>query len=321
MPTNIITGLSAAVGAGGNVDVQPPVGQAYRMIDFTNNAAMVADVPDVEVRLRDGTLADAIILIDPTTNPGRRIRPVELYITRDNYCRIVNTGGAGSNIGYFGELVNALNVRADLVTIGAGANVNIQPPAGESWKITCWGASTWTVAGDLNPSPTIRVTNGTLILSAIVRPTMVRGQDKIAAWYINNTIYLNVIDTGGAGVVFGYSGIRIPQTVISSLNDVANGATLDIRPAAGQDWVVTEISSEMWAGAGAPNDYPDTTVSLINGANLSELLEAGSVDTCIRWNSDMELPISRDNYLRITNVNGANSEIGVLGYLKRTYSS
>lgn len=318
-----ISNMAAGVGAGGNVDVQPAAGHAYKIIDVGNNAAFVANVPDVQVGIRDAVLADAILLLDPTTDPGRRVNQLEVYITNGNYLRITNTGGAGSNISYFGEEVNVNNVRADLVAVGAGVFSDIQPPDGEVWKITAWGYSVFTAGpADINPDCIVGQTDGTLVASVIIDQTMVRGQDKKAQWIIDHNNYLRVTDgTAGAGGVFGYSGIRIPQTCISDVQDAIAGGNIDIRPAINTEWVITEIGAELWAGAGAPNNYPEIQVSMIVGANLSEILEGGGVSTPLRWNSEMNLSIDYTHYLRVTNLNGgAANEVAWMGYLRRSYS-
>lgn len=321
MPSNLITNMTAGVGAGAFVDIIPPAGQAYKITDVGSQHAFVGNVPDVMVSLRDAVLADAIIWNDPTVDPGRRTRQLRLYVTMDNYCRLTNTGAAGGNISWYGFRVNANNVIVDLVSIGAGAEVNIIPPAGQNWCITEWGASKWSLAGDLNADIQVRITDGTLVATAIVQPTMVRAQDKAVEWYINSNCYLRVFDDSAGGIIFGYSGLLTGKTIISGVSDIGIGGTLNILPPAGQEWVITEFAGETWAGGGAPNNYPDLQVSMVVGANLSEVLEAGSVSADLRWNTSlMELHIDQAHSLRVTNINAAANECGYLGYLLRTYS-
>jgi hypothetical protein len=316
----LVTNMQAAVGAGGTHDVIPPAGQEYLIRDVANDVAFVANVPDIQVALRDGVHLNAIILIDPTTSPGRRTRQLELYLTHAMYMRLTNTGAGAGNLSWIGERVRAGLSISNIVTIGVGATVNIQPPAGQTWRITEWGASAFTGAGDINPNVIIGITDGTLVASMIVQPTMVRGQDKEYDFIIDHDVYLRVTDNSGAGIDFGYSGRREPYTCISSVQDVAGSGNLDIIPPAGQEWVITEIAAETWGGAGAPNDYPDIGVSVRVGANLSDVLEAGSVATSLRWNQRLFIPIDNTHYLRIVETSTANNEVGVLGFLRRGYS-
>lgn len=317
----VISAMSAAVGAGGTVDVQPAAGVGWLINHVANDVAFVGNVPDLQLAIRDGVVADAIVTIDPTTDPGNRTRPRELYITNTNWLRITNTGGAGANVAYSGEEVRADTIITDLVAVGAGASTDIQPPAGQTWLITEYGYSVLTLGGDINPDCIVGITDGTLVNSMLIQQTMVRGHDKPQRILIDNTLYLRVTDgTGAAGGIFGYSGIRVPETSIGSLTDVVGSATLDIQPPATQEWEILDIGAETWGGAGAPNDYPDIMVSLMVGANLSELLEAGSVATSLLWNQEMRILLTNATFLRITEVSTGNNEVCVLGRLLRQFS-
>lgn len=308
--------MQAAVAGAGNVDVTPPAGQAYLIKDIGSDVVFVTSVPDIQVAIRDAVLADAIIQVDPTTDPGKRTRQLELYISPANFMRITNTAVGAANLSWYGERVDPNIVRSDLLTIAAGLTVDIQPPPGETWRVTEIGASTFTVAGDINPDVSVGVTDGTLVASLILDPTMVRGQDKPLDLYINSTDYLIVTDTSGAGIVVGFSAVRVQETAISSIQDVAGSGTLDIRPPATQEWCITEIAAETWVGI-APDGYPQITVSMIVGANLSDILEPLP---SVRWNSKMELLIDYTHYLRIVEGSAGNNEVGILGYLKREFS-
>lgn len=316
MPSNLITNVSLAVGAGGNVDVRPAVGQEWLVNDFASSAAFVTNVPDVQVSLYDGATA-CISLLDPTTNPGKRGRQYKFYLTRNLYMRITNTGGAGTNVGYFGELVTPGLTRSAIVAIGAATGVEIQPPVGETWVITEIGSDTWTAGpADINPDVQLGITDGTLVASRITLETMVRGQDKQLEIYIDNDVYLYAYS--GTGCNFAYCGRRVPPTCISSVQDVAGSGNLDIQPPADQQWVITEFAAETWGGGGAPNDYPDIAVALRTTGN-SNVMEAGSVATSLRWNSEMKLKIDNGHFLRIAETSTANNEVGVSGYLERSF--
>ncbi len=316
MPSNIITNLSAGVGAGASATVRPAVGIEWVINDFGSQHAFVSNVPDLQVSLTDGVLT-SICLLDPTTDPGKRTRQYKFYVTRDVYMLVTNTGAAGCNVGYFGEIVQSGLTQSDIITIGALAYGTVQPPVNQSWVITEWGTSAFTGAGDINPACEVGLTDGTLVASRIVLPTMVRGQDKQPEIYINNDVYLNIYST--PGVDFAYTGRRVPPTVISSVTDVVGSGTLDITPPVGDEWVITELGGETWNGGGAPNDYPDFNVSLMVGANLSDILEPGSVATSVRWNTEMRLKIDNTHFLRATEISTANNEFCVSGYLQRSY--
>lgn len=316
MPSNLITNISAAVGAGASIDIIPPAGQEYLVTDFFSQHAFVANAPDLQVGIYDGA-NNCISLIDPTTDPGKRTRQYQFYITHDNYLRLTNTGAAGANLGFTGERVRSGLTRTDIVAIGAGLGVEIIPAAGETLLVTEIGVTTWTAGpADINPDVSVGLTDGTLINSIILDPTMVRGQDKQLQIYINMPIHLYVIDTSGGGNNFAYSARRVPVACRSAVLDVVGSATWDIRPAAGEEVVVTELAAETWAGA-APNGYPDIIVSLMVGANLSDITKAGAAS--LRWNSDCILKIDHDHWIRVTENSAANNEVGYSAYLQRGY--
>lgn len=315
MASNIISNISAAVGAGAVATVRPPVGEGWLVSDFGSDLAFVTGVPDLQVQLTDGATT-GIILLDPTTDPGKRTRQLKLYITNALYMTITNKGAGGANISFVGEKVNANNIRSGTVTIGAASAVVIQPPANETWQITEWGANPFTVAGNINPACEVGLTDGVLVASRIIRPTMARAQDKQPNIIIDNDVYLNVYST--PGIEFYYSAIRIPNTCISSVTDVVGAATLDIIPPVGDEWVITEIGAETWAGAGAPADLPNIIVAMRVGANNSEIIENGALLSA-RWNSDAILKIDNTHFLRVTENSAGNNEVCISGFLQRSY--
>jgi len=312
--SNIITGISAAVGAAASITVRPPVGEAWLLNDFASDVAFVAAVPDLQVSLTNGATA-GIVLLDPTTDPGKRTRQTKIYITNAVYASIKNTGGGNANLGWFGEKVNLNNVRSGTVVVAGTAYNTVRPPVGETWAITSWGTSVFTGAGDINPACQIGLTDGALINSRIVLPTEVRAQDKQPNIIINHDVYLNIYSTPGCD--FYYSAIRIPNTSISSVTDVVGSANLDIVPPVGDELVITEVGAETWAGGGAPNDYPNINVFLRTTVN-SELLVAGA-GASTRWNTDSILKIDTTHFLRIVEVSTVQNEVCVSGYLQRSY--
>jgi hypothetical protein len=314
MASNIITNISAAVGAGASVDIRPPAGEGWLITDFGNDKAFVAAVPDVQVQMTNGATA-GIVLLDPTTDPGRRTRQLKIYLTNAIYATITNTGGAGANLAWVGEKVNVNNIRSGTVVVGPTAYNVVRPPVGETWLITEWGTSAFTAAGDLNPACEIGLTDGTLVASRFVLPTMVRAQEKQPQIYINRNVYLNIYST--PGVNFYYSAIRVPQTAISSITDVVGSANLDIIPPAGDEYVITDIGAETWGGGGAPNDYPNIIVLPRTTVNSEVMAAAAGVS--VRWNTDSVFKIDTTHFLRITEASTANNEVCISGYLQRSY--
>lgn len=92
---------------------------------------------------------------------------------------------------------------------------------------------------------------------------------------------------------------------MSDVQVLGVGATVDIRPNVGEDWEITLIGDSRRIGV-QPNQVPDLNLSIIDaGGVVSEVLRG--VDLA-HWLSEQTLPISRDNWLRITNL-GAGCNI------------
>jgi len=313
--SNVISNISVNVGA--PFDIRPPAGEEWLIKDFGSSNAPVTGVPDISVAFNDATPTPCQTLIDPTTDPGKRLRQYNYYLTNAIFLTVTNTGAATPEISWLGEKVRAGLTVSAIAAIGAGGTIDIRPLAGITWNITEYGSDVWTAGpADVNPDVSIAITDGTLILSLIIDPTMARGQDKEIDWYISNAFYLQVTDTGGGGQNFAYCGRLVPETCISFVSDVAGSGIYDIRPANDAEWLITEFSAETWLGA-APAGYPDMTVSVMVGASLSNLLtNAGE----LRWDQKFHLNIDRTHWMRITETSTANNEIGFLGILKRIYN-
>jgi len=315
----LVSGMSAGIAAAGTYNIRPAVGEAWVIYEVGSEEPFSGNIPDLSYGIVDGALTLAQIVQDPTVAADKGNRPKEIYITRDNYLEVTNEVAANPCfISFTGERVNPNNVITDMVTCpnGAAGTVDIQPPAGETWRITEIGAELYN-GGNNHPEVSIGITDGTAVDSIIIQEVADRGQQKALDWIIDEDIYLHVINSAAADVDIAYCGVRVPLVSIGSIQDVAGSAVLDIRPPAGEEWVITEIAVETWAGAGA-NIIPHVTVSLNDDTNISTLLEHSVVS--LGWNRKFHIHIDHDTYLSITEVSTADNEVGVLGYLKRSYS-
>lgn len=316
MPSNLVSNISAAINAAAAYDVQPPAGQGWVIYEVSSEEAFVATIPDLAYGIADGVLTLANIVIDPTTEGQKGARAKEIYLTNANYLTITNTGGNPAFIGWTGERVDPNLIITDMVTCPNAGNVDVQPPAGQTWRITEIGAELYQGA-DNHPGVTFGITDGTLVASMIMLELADRGQEKAYDWIIDNNIYLRLTNTAGADCDIAYCGVRIPETSIGSVQDVVGSATLDIQPPAGEEWVITEFAAETWTGVPGAADVPDITVSLYDGTNLSDILEPLA---SAAWYRKLHIHIDNATYLRITETSTGNNEVGILGYLKRSFS-
>lgn len=89
------------------------------------------------------------------------------------------------------------DVKGNIVSIGAGGNAVIQPPAGEEWMI---------VNISVSDAASLYWTDGT----TDVYIDSSQGSQTWAnyKWFITNTLYLKVVDDSGAGISMVYNGVQ-----------------------------------------------------------------------------------------------------------------
>lgn len=313
MPSNIVSDV-VTLGAGATINLHPPPGEAWAIYEF-GSSVLIPGVPDISYGIIDGIHTRANIVIDPAVAIQKSARQKEIYLTNSNYLQITNNSAGAADVGWSGERVNANIVITDMVTVPNGGSVNIQPPDGETWRITEIGSELYGVAN--HPEVSIGITDGILVASMILREQDNRAQEKALDWIIDNALYLRLTNTAAADCDVAYCGVRVPYSSIGSVQNVPGAATLDIQPSATEEWVVTEFAAQRWSGF-APNGTPDISVSLYDAIDQALIMAAGIVTVC--WNRRTLLHIHNSAYVRIQENSGVANEVGVLGYLKRTFS-
>ncbi len=316
MPSYLSTNISAAVGGAAAIDIQPAAGNAYCITDFFADAVFVGDVPDVQVAIRDGVLADCIVVLDPTT-AVQKTRAKELYITNVNYLRLTNTAAGAQNLGWTGYQVPVGLVMTDIFTAPNAGFVNIRPPAGEIWKVLEIGcevmnATNW-------PDLTLYLTDGVNVVSMMADGTRNLVWPKKFNLYLSNTLFLRAEPIAGADRDVGLSMIRVAVESFAAISDLGAGANLDIQPADGRECAITQVSAETWAGI-APAGAPDIFVGLYNGTVVSDIMEDGATSDSLIHNREYEILIDNDVYIRITEGSAALNEVAYSGYTRRYYN-
>lgn len=316
MPSFLCSGISAAVGGGANIDVQPAAGNAYRITDFFSDPAFVGDVPDMSVAIADGVLADCLLMEDPTT-VVQKARAKELFITNTNFLTLINNAAGAANLGWTGHQVPVGIVRTDIYTAPSGGFVNIRPPAGEVWLVTEIAAETMNASNW--PDLTLYLTDGTNVVSMMADGARNLVWPKKFNLYLSNTLWLRAEPIAAADNDVAVSAIRVAQEHFGAITDLGAAANLDIQPAAGIEAVVTQWSAETWAGV-APAGSPDIFVGLYNGAVASDIAEDGTTSDSLINNRDFEIEIDNDIYIRITEGSGALNEVAYTGYIRRRFN-
>lgn len=317
MPSYSVVGISAAVGGAAQIDIQPAAGNAYCIKEFSSDPVFVGNVPDLAVGIRDGVLADALVIIDPTTAVQKN-RAKELYITNTNYLRMTNAAAGAANLGWSGYQVPEGIVRTDIYTAPSAGFVDIRPPEGEVWKVLEIGAETMNATH--HPDLTLYLTDGVSVVSMLADGARNLVWGKAWNLYLSYDLWLRAEPIAAADNDVGLSMIRVADEQFGAIVDMGAAAVLDIQPAEGQEAVVTQISAETWAGVAAAGS-PDIFVAFYNGAVLSDIMEDGTTADSLIHNRRHELFLDNDVYLRITEGSGANNEVAYSGYVRRYYNA
>jgi hypothetical protein len=135
---------------------------------------------------------------------------MKLYIDNTHYLLITNTFAGNNDVAWSGlrltnDMVVTPIVKSNVATVLGGGIVTIRPPVGEKWNVTTFGGSVWIgVAPDQFPDVALDMTDGT-IASRIARNSDYASQGFGDGIVIDNTNYLTLTDTGGAGGAIGYT--------------------------------------------------------------------------------------------------------------------
>lgn len=327
MATRIMSDIQVIAGAG-NFDAQPAAGFEWEIKHIGSSTWVGVGpnaVPQVNVGIFDGVIGPSWILQAAATRGWNRVQ--KLHVNNANYIRLNNPGGAGANVSFVAKVTRAFgtaasNVITDVQTVASLATVNFQPAAGFEWLITDVGSSLWIGAGAAAlPDVTVEIFDGALA-AIVCRGADVRGWDKNLDLKLNNGNYLRLTNTNAAQAVLSVSGIvarafgTAATVVMSDVQAIGAGLNWDIQPAAGAEWLISEIGASVWVGV-SPAALPALTVSLFDGVNASILIQSTDWKG---WIDDMQIYIDNTNYLRITDAGGAGLNACVSAALTRQFS-
>ncbi len=215
-------------------------------------------------------------------------------------------------------------IMTDIQVVGAGASYDVQPPAGQEYKVSGIGSSAWVgVPPNAVPQVNVGIFDATLGPAFVLRAVDTRGWNKKQEFLISNANYLRLTNPGGGGANISFVAEQLrsfgtgPSVIVTDLQTVAAAATWDIQPAAGYEYLITEVGSSLWIGA-APAGLPDLTVSLFDGA-LAAIIQRGA--DVRGWNRNLKLYLNNTNYLRLTNTNAAQAVLAVVGKQARYYGA
>lgn len=315
------------VGAGADLDIQPPAGQVWEVTNIGSSVwvgVAPAGNPEVDVGLFDGVLGPSHILRSTDTRGWNRRQSI--MINNANYLRLTNPGLAGANISHSARLIQEYGVGlsvcvTDIQAIAGAGVLTLQPPAGSDYKVHDIGSDIW-VGGAPAGLPDVQVdlTDGVLPAMIMQSPDT-RQWDAELEIFINNANYITVTNTGAlANISFSAELYRLygagQSVVISDLQAVGALGNVDFQPAAGMEWRITGFAGSLWVGV-PPASYPDFTVNLFDGLIASQL--ASQVDIKDQG-SLIEVMVDNTHYVRITDTSAVGANVGVIGELWQRYA-
>lgn len=313
------------VGTGVTVAIIPPAGTERVYERFGSNTWDAAGAPDqvprMNVGIWDGDVAKAASWVKTTGNVRGWNHKGKLYVSPTNYLVMENpAAGANQNLLAMGNIAREFGtgqtqVITDCVDVIAGGNTLVRPPVGEEWLITDIGAELWVGAPPAAvPQVMVDLTDG-VSFARLLRSTDIRGWLYAMALYLTNDVYLRIVNAnGGAANTISWSGVKLQThasgqpNVMSAVATVLANGTLDARPTnTDEEWLVTAFGSSTWIGA-APAGLPDVALDLVNATPITSRL-ARNADFCHQL-SPPDLPVSRANFLRLTETSVAGCDLG-----------
>lgn len=319
-----------AIGAGLNMDLQPPVGEVYEVTAAGSSlwaGVPPFAVPNVSVGLFDGTRGPAHFVRGTDTRGWNR--PQHWIIDNTNYLRFTNLGLA-ANLSYSAKVVRRYGVgvttcASDLQVLGAGLTYSLQPPVGTDMVVRDIGSTAWIGAGAAG------LPNVNVDLDDATRTARLMQSSDGAQWepeleiYINNACYITITNAlaGAATIGFiaeiiGQHGVGVSR-VKSSIVACVAGGNVDFRPPTGEEWKISVITGSVWAGA-PPLAFPDVTANLFDGTRASIIMDGNN---WVLHGSKPEVIIDNNTYLRVTDTTfpAAGMNVGISAILTGQYAT
>lgn len=312
------------------LDIIPAAGFVFEITEIGSSAWVGVPpntIPQVDVGLFDGLLGPANFLT--AANVRGRYRPQHFLINNGNYLRITNANAGAQQISYSGIIRQVYGTGAgsticysDIQQIAPAGTFDIRPAAGFDMVLKDIGSSQWIGAPPAAlPDVTVALNDG-VNTANILEGANTRMWESELEIFINNANYVTIANTNVAQADIGYSLEMVhaygtaASNVMSSVVNCLGGATVDFRPAVGEEWRVTGFGAATFTGV-APLAFPDVTVSMFDGVLLSTLSQVGD------WKNNghmMNIHINNGNYLRFTDTSGVAQDVCVIAERDQVYA-
>lgn len=327
MAVAVVTDVQIVL-AGANWDLQPPIGEDYKITAMGSSVWVGVppnQVPELDIGLFDGALGPSHIL--RSTDIRGWFRRQNIVISNANYLRINNPGAGNANVSMSVERLREFGpggadiVRSDIQQLAGAATWSAQPPVGENWAFYDFGSTAWVGAAPAGlPNLQVDLTDG-VDLCTLLQGTERRLWDAELTLYANNANYLDITNSAGvqADICFIAELIRDfgagPGIVTSDVQQCVGAASVDFQPPAGHEWLVTAFGAATWIGV-SPNMYPDCTVHIFDGVNASMI---ASQTNALLQTHDVRIAITNGNYLRMTDTSGVAQDLGISAKVTQEY--
>lgn len=191
---------------GGFVDIRPPAGEVWKMTELGCEVMNATDEPDLTLYLTDG-----VLVLSMMADGARDLvwpKAWNLYLSNDLWLRAEPIAGADRDVA-----ISAIRVAVEpfgaIETLGAGLNLDIQPPDGVEAVITQISAEVWAgVAAAGSPDIFVALYNG-VVLSDIMEDGAVADSGIHNRQYeieIDNDVYIRITEGAAAPNQVAYSG-------------------------------------------------------------------------------------------------------------------
>ena len=188
--------LTLAPGATGYI--QPPTDLSWLIQNISCEKGLLSDSYQLFF-VRDSDKFTMLCLTENVTTTGF-LNNLILHCTSTLYFGITNTSEETLEFVYNGVVsndgTNGVTLVNEFTTVGAGANLNIQPPVGQEWQINAI----------MGTGPSMNVSwNGS---GALIAATSATGWIPGLRIGVNNTNYILVENNSSAAHNFGFIGVR-----------------------------------------------------------------------------------------------------------------
>jgi hypothetical protein len=216
-PDNVLSDV-VALGIGAHAHINPGVTYNMAVYELGSSLFHAGEInPDIKVTTDDATGNEAIIW--DQHNIWGHDKQLNIPLSATMGLVVLNGNAGGLNFAYSAEKVrNAVAVSGDVAT---GADLDVIPPDGQEWEITCIAAELLLAAGigvapDQKPDITVSlVCNAALNLSNLMEAGSVPAVVETLMWEqpisirIDHTHFLRINNVNGADNMVSVLGYRV----------------------------------------------------------------------------------------------------------------